>query len=195
MFHILLRHSLILKWIYTQYPNIMIKQKQFFRNICKYIYFFKHWIYDICISIQTYWEFSLIGTDTTSLAPVFGEFLPFFSADPLKLCQIGWGVSLYSYFQVSPEMFDRVEVRALAGPLEDIQRLVPKPLLRCLGCVLRDVKPSPQSEVLSALEQVFIKDLSVLCSVHLCLNPDYSPSSCRWKNTPTAWCCHHHASH
>ena len=34
-------------------------------------------------------------------------------------------------------MFDRVEVQALAGPLKDIQRLVLKPLLRCLGCVLR----------------------------------------------------------
>jgi hypothetical protein len=84
---------------------------------------------------------------------------------------------LHRYFQVSPEMVDRVQVRALAGPLKDILRLVPKPLLRCLGCVLRIIvlledEPSPQSEVLSALEQVFIKDLSVLCSVHLCLDPD-----------------------
>ena len=56
-------------------------------------------------------------------------------------------------------MFDRVQVRALAGPLKDIQKLVPKLLLRCLGCVLRVVvllegEPSSQSEVLSALEQV-----------------------------------------
>ena len=91
--------------------------------------------------------------------PVFGEFLPFFSADPLKLCQVGWGASLHSYFQVSPEMFDRVQVRALAGPLKYIQRLVPKPLLCCLGCVLRVVvllegEPSTESEVLSVLEQV-----------------------------------------
>uniref|UniRef100_A0A4W5LMB8 von Willebrand factor A domain containing 5A n=1 Tax=Hucho hucho TaxID=62062 RepID=A0A4W5LMB8_9TELE len=54
----------------------------------------------------------------------------------------------------TPKMFDR----ALTGPLKDIQRLVPKPLLRCLGCVLRVIvllegEPSPQSEVLSALEQ------------------------------------------
>ena len=74
-------------------------------------------------------------------------------------------------------MFDRVQVRVLAGPLEDIQRLVPKPLLHFLGCVLRVVvllegEPSPQSEVLRALEQVFIKDLSVLCSFHLSLDPD-----------------------
>ena len=83
----------------------------------------------------------------------------------------------HSYFQVSPEMFDRVQGRALAGPLKDIKRLVPKPLLRCLGCVLRVVvllegEPSPLSEILSALEWVFMKDLSVLCSVQLSLGPD-----------------------
>ena len=79
-------------------------------------------------------------------------------------------------------MFDWVQVRALAAPLKDIQRLVPKPLLRCLGCVLRVVvllEPSPQSDVLSAQEQVFIKDLSILFSIHLCLDPDRSPSPCR----------------
>ena len=74
-------------------------------------------------------------------------------------------------------MFNWVQVQPLAGPLKDIQRLVPKPLLHCLDCVLRVVvllegEPLPQSEVLSALEQVFIKDLSVLCSVHLSLDPD-----------------------
>ena len=74
-------------------------------------------------------------------------------------------------------MFDRVPVWALAGPLKDIHRLVPKPLLYSLGCVLMVVvllegEPLPQSEVLSALEQVFIKDLSVLCSVNLFLHSD-----------------------
>ena len=68
------------------------------------------------------------------------EFLPFLSADPLQLCQVGWGTL----------MFDRVHVRVLAGPLKDIQRLVLKPHLRGLGCVLRVVvllegEPSPQS--------------------------------------------------
>ena len=105
--------------------------------------------------------------------PVFGEFLPCFSADALKLCQVGLGASLHSYFQVSPERFDRVQVRALAGPLKDIQILVPKPLLHCLGCLLRVIallegEPSPQSEVLSALEQVFIKDLSVQFAPFIC---------------------------
>ena len=110
---------------------------------------------------------SILGYDDT---PIFGEFLLFFSADPLKLCQVGWGVSLHSHFHVSPEMFDRVQVRALDGPLEDIHRLVPKPLLRCLGCVLRVVvllegEPSLQSEVLIALEQVHQGSLcTLLCS-------------------------------
>ena len=101
---------------------------------------------------------------------------PFFSEDPLKRSQVGWGASLLSYFQVSPEMFDWGQVRGLASQLKDIQRLVPKPLLRCLGCVLRVIvlledESSPRSEVLSALEQVFIKYLSVLCSVNLSLDP------------------------
>ena len=37
--------------------------------------------------------------------------------------------------------------------------------------ILLEGEPSPQSEVLSALEQIFIKDLPVL-SVHLSLDPD-----------------------
>uniref|UniRef100_A0A4W5JLU2 Uncharacterized protein n=1 Tax=Hucho hucho TaxID=62062 RepID=A0A4W5JLU2_9TELE len=69
--------------------------------------------------------------------------------DPLKLCQVGWGVSLHSYFQVSPEMFDRVQVRALAGPLKDIQRLFPKPLLIARTCGL--MKVSWQSAALTLL--------------------------------------------
>ena len=86
-------------------------------------------------------------------------------------------MSLHSYFQVTPEMFDWVQVQALAGPLKDIQRLVPKPFLRCLGSVLSVIvllegEPSPKSEVLRVLEQVFIKDLPVFSSVHLSLNPD-----------------------
>uniref|UniRef100_A0A673ZKN5 Uncharacterized protein n=1 Tax=Salmo trutta TaxID=8032 RepID=A0A673ZKN5_SALTR len=100
----------------------------------------------------------LIGYELQAWHTCIWEFLPFFSADPFKLCQVGWGALLHSYFQVSPEMFDRVQVRALAGPPKDIPRLVPKPLLRCLDWVLRvivllDGEPSPQSEVLSTLER------------------------------------------
>ena len=110
---------------------------------------------------------SLLVYDDTSLAHLCLGSFSHSSADPLKLCQVGWGVSLHSYFQVSPEMIDRVQVRALVGPLKDIQGRVPKPLPSCLGCVLRVVvllegEPSPQSEVLSPLKQVFNKDLCTL---------------------------------
>ena len=52
----------------------------------------------------------------------------------------------------------------LAGPLKDIHKIVPMPLLHCLCCVLRvivlsECEPSAQSEVLSILDQVFIKDI------------------------------------
>ena len=92
-----------------------------------------------------------------------------------------WGVSprLGGSFHVSPEMFDWVQVWPLAGPLKDIQRLVQKPLLHCLGCVLNVVvllkgEPSPQSEVLSALPEVLPspmgrKELAVLVNKNVFL--------------------------
>ena len=138
--------------------------------------FLKHLWQDYSLESPGVWCFNL-GI------PVFGKFLQFFSADPLNLCQVGWRVSLHSYFQVSPEMLDRVQVQALAGPLKDIQRLVAKPLLHCLGCVPRVVEGEPLPLVWGP-EQVFIKDLSVLCSVHLSLDTDLPRSPCRWKTSP-----------
>jgi hypothetical protein len=108
--------------------------------------------------------------DTTSLAHLY---LGSFSHSSLQILSSSVrldGEHCSTAFQVSPEMFDWVQVQFLAGSLEDIQRLVPTPLLRCLCYVLRDIvllenEPSPQSEVLSTLEQVFIKDLyTLLCS-------------------------------
>ena len=78
-----------------------------------------------------------------------------------------------SHFQVSPEIFDWVQVRALAELLKDIHRVVLKPLLLSLGCALSIIvwlegEPSGQCEILSALDQVFIKDISrhLLASFH-----------------------------
>ena len=164
-FHILLRHSLILKWIKVFSPHQSTHNtpqsqcKNRFLDISANnknditiyvsiqnlysIHFWSTFDRDYSLESSRVWRYKL-GT------PVFGEFLPFLSADPLKLCQVGWGALLHSYFQVLPEMFDWVQVRALAGPLKDIQRLVLKPFLRCLGCVLRIIvllegEPSPQS--------------------------------------------------
>ena len=64
-----------------------------------------------------------------------------------------------SHFQVSPEMFDWVQIRALAGPLKDIHRFVPKTLQLCLGSVLRitlEGEPLTRSEVLSVLADYYV---------------------------------------
>ena len=52
----------------------------------------------------------------------------------------------------------------------------------CLGlsCWQMNCRPSLTSR---ALEQVFFQDVSVHCCIHLYLNPDLSPSSCRWKTS------------
>ena len=75
--------------------------------------------------------------------------------------------------------------------------VVPKIFLRCLVCVFTVIdwlegEPLAQSEVLSALNQVFIKDISLLGAVQLFLNPDQLPTPHCWR-CPKAWCCHHHA--
>lgn len=56
--------------------------------------------------------------------PGFEDFLSFLSADPLNLCQVGWG-----HCQVCLEMFSWVYIRVLAGPLQDIHS--------CFGTVMR----------------------------------------------------------
>ena len=79
-----------------------------------------------------------------------GSFPTFFFAETLRLHQVGWEASVYSHFQISPEMLNRVQIWALAGLLEDIHRVVLKPLLCYLGCVLWVVvlledEPSPRA--------------------------------------------------
>ena len=140
----------------SQYP-IMTKQKQVFRNYS--------------LEYSWVWRYKL-GT------PVFGEFLQSFS-HPLKLCQVEWGASLHSYFQVSQRCSNPWSGWATQGHSETCPEVT---ILRCLDCVLRLVvlledEPSPQSKVLSALEQVFIKDLCTLL-----------PVPAAEKHPPTAWC-------
>ena len=168
--------------------------------------------YDILISIQTLYSvlfWNTFGSDYSLKSswvwryklgtPVFGEFLPFFSTDPLKLCQVGWGALLHSYFQVALEIFDWVQVWALAGPLKTIQRLVPKPLLRCLGCVLRVVillegEPSKPFWGLERSGAGFHQG-SFCTLLRSSLPWSWLVSlSLTQKNIPTAWCRHHHAS-
>ncbi len=113
--------------------------------------------------------------------PNMRGFLPFFSTDPLKLCQVGWGLSIDRNFQVSPEMFNWVQVQALAGPLKDVHGVLPKLLLYYLGSLLKvivllECDPLAQCEVLRALDPVFIKDIAVFLL----------RSAFLLKNTPTS---------
>jgi hypothetical protein len=102
----------------------MTKKKQVLKLVCK-CSLKKKRKYHIYISIQNFVEaplaaitaLSLLGYDATSL--VFRELISFSSADLPKLCQVRWGALLHSYFQVSPEMCDRVQV--WAGPLKDFE--------------------------------------------------------------------------
>lgn len=89
-------------------------------------------------------------------------------------------------FHVSTDMFNG----GVAEPLKDVHRLVLKPLLFHLGCAFRvivvlEAEPLLQSEVLSALEQVFLlKDVSVLWSVLIFFpDPDKSLSACCLKTS------------
>ena len=78
---------------------------------------------------------------------------------------------------------------------KNIHRVVPCVVLAlCLvSLVLLWGEPSAQSEVLSTQDQVFIKDISVLCSASAFPQPWPVPQSLLLKKyTPTAGCCHHH---
>jgi hypothetical protein len=98
--------------------SIMVEQKQVCIHFCTFLKNKKKRKYYIYKSIQTLYsvlcwstfgsDYSLVLGVTLSLAHLyFGSFSPF-SADPLKLILVGWRVSLHSYFQVSPDMFDQV---------------------------------------------------------------------------------------
>lgn len=65
---------------------------------------------------------------------LFGGFHPPFLEDPLKLGQIGCGLSVNCELQVSVQIFHS-DFQALAGPLRVSQSLVPKPLVlaECFG--------------------------------------------------------------
>ena len=90
----------------------MTKGKQVFRHITFTLVFrpFAQYFVEAPLAVIT--EFSRLECDATSLAQLMGELPNYFSAYHLKICQLR-----HSYFQVSPEMFDRVQVRDLAGPL------------------------------------------------------------------------------
>ena len=94
---------------------------------------------------------------------------------------------------VGEQPFSDIQVRALAGSLKDIHRVVTQPLLPCLCCVLRDVVLLEGRLSAQSNDKTFIKDIS-------CFAPFSFPSilTCfavpAAEKHPAAWCCHQHAS-
>ena len=116
----------------------------------------------------------------------FGDFLPFFVGDLLKLCQVGWGVSVNINLQGFPQILNGIQVWDLAGSLKGFNILALKLFQCCFGCVLGVIvmlehKSSLQSKIFCTLKQVLLKDLLVFGSIHCSLDPYKSPSPCHWK--------------
>ena len=65
--------------------------KNVFKKLKSHIYISTQYIVEA--PLAEIYSLKFLWYDATG-TPVFGEFLPFFPADPLKLCQVGWGASV-----------------------------------------------------------------------------------------------------
>ncbi len=121
------------KLVFNIFVNLYIKKKTEISTLHKYS--------------------SLFGYNATSfahlhLAIIYHSSPHLFTSQALS----GW-MRADTHFQVSPEMFDWVQIQAVDGPLKDIHRAVYKPLLLVLRViVLLEGEPFAQSEVLNALD-------------------------------------------
>ncbi len=110
------------------------------------------------------------------------------TSSPLKLCQVGWGqMHIFRFLQKYLTGFNP---RLWLGHSRTFTEL---PLSHSC-CVFRFIvllegEPSAQSEVLNALDWVFIKAISIFWRTELFFYSDESPSPCRWKTAP-----HHEAA-
>ena len=109
--------------------------------------------------------------------PVFGEFLPFFYADPMKLWMGSVGAQLFSSLSRDVQVW-----LGHSRTFTDLSRSHPciglAVCFRSLSCWKLNLHPTLRSWVLWSR---FSSRMSLLCSIHISLNPDLSPSSCRWK--------------
>ena len=198
-FSTFLRYSLILNWIsrflsssiYTQYP-IITKKKQvlgFFLQLHK-----KYQIDKYSAPLAAITALSL-GYDATSSAHLY---LGSFSYSSLQILSSSVRLDGEHRCTAFFRSLQKCSIGFMSGVWLGHSRTF-RALSRSHSCVALAVclgllscwkgNICSQSEVPSSLEQVFIKDLSYLCSVHLFLDPDYSPSPYRWKTSP-----HHDAA-
>ncbi len=103
---------------------------------------------------------------------------------PLKRCQVGWGqMHIFRFLQKYLTGFNP---RLWLGHSMTFTEL---PLSHSCGVLFRLIvllegEPSAQSEVLNALEWVFIKAISIFWCVELFFYSDESLSPCCWKTAP-----------
>ena len=121
--------------------------KCFFANVLKRK---KTDFFNIDVRIQSFfmvlacWSWNTFGSDYSLesswvwhnklCTPGFRDILPYFYAAPLKLCQVGWGPLLDSRCQISPEIFDWVQ---LGWATLELHWLSLSYSYNCLGCVFR----------------------------------------------------------
>ncbi len=111
------------------------------------------------------------------------NYLPIFSS-PLHLSSSVRLDRADAHFQVSPEIFDWVQSQAVAGQLKDIELYISHSWCVLRVIVLLEGEPSAQSEVLNALDWVFIKAISIFCCTERSFYSDESLSPCHWKTAP-----------
>ena len=118
----------------------------------------------------------------------FGQFIPLFLADHLKLCQIGWEASVNCYLQVSLQMFCGVYDWALAGPLKDSQEASPC-MTCCMLWVIAVLKVAQIWCVHRFSSRTFLYLAAFITPLILTSLP--VPATVKHQK---AWCCHHHGS-
>ncbi len=105
------------------------------------------------------------------------------TSSPLKLCQVGWGQMHISMFL--QKYLTGFNPRLWLGHSRTFTDLPPSH--SCWFIVLLEGEPSAQSEVLNALDWVFIKAIAIFWCIELFFYSDESLRSLPLKNSPTEW--------
>ncbi len=103
-------------------------------------------------------------------------------SSPLKFCQVGWGqMHIFRFLQKYLIGFNPRLWLGYSRTFTELSISHACCVLRVI--VLLEEEASAQSEVLNALDWVFIKAISIFC-IELFFYSDESLSPCRWKTAP-----------
>ncbi len=127
-------------------------------------------------SLKTFW----VWCDKLC-SSAFGNYLPFFTS-PLKLCQVGWGQT--HIFRFLQKYLIGFKLMLWLGHSRTFTELsISHSCCVFRSIVLLESAPSAQSEVLNALDWVFIKAISIIWCIELFFYCDESLSPLPLKNT------------